>query len=98
MRICNWRMFVVSVFVGVMVFAVSSLSIAVDTPGYGDDGSALFESKCGLCHSIDRPKSKKKSEEGWRKTVMRMKNVNKCPISDEEATAIIKYLSKTYSK
>ncbi len=56
----------------------------------------LFESKCSLCHTIDRPKSKKKSKEGWEATVMRMKNKNGCPINDEEAKMIIKYLADNY--
>ncbi len=81
------------------MIAANSIGIAADTPGYGDvDASALFESKCSQCHSIDRPKSKKKTEEGWRKTVLRMKNVNGCQISDEVAATIIKYLSETYGK
>ena len=54
----------------------------------------LFESKCSICHSIDRPKSKKKSKEGWESTVMRMKNKNGCPITDEEAKMIIDYLAE----
>jgi cytochrome c5 len=56
----------------------------------------LFESKCSLCHSIERPKSKKKSKEGWKTTVMRMKNKNGCPITDEEAQMIIDYLADKY--
>jgi len=56
----------------------------------------LFESKCSICHSIDRPKSKKKSKKGWESTVMRMKNKNGCPINDEEAKIIIDYLAEKY--
>ena len=58
----------------------------------------LFESKCSICHSINRPKSKKKSKEGWETTVMRMKNKNGCPITDEEAKMIIDYLAEEYGK
>ena len=56
----------------------------------------LFENKCSLCHSINRPRSKRKSAEEWRKTVMRMKNVNGCPVSDEQAEIIIDYLTEKY--
>lgn len=56
----------------------------------------LFESKCSICHSIERPKSKKKSKEGWETTVMRMKNKNGCPVTDEEAKKIIDYLAEKY--
>ena len=62
------------------------------------DPVQLFESKCSLCHSIDRPKSKKKSKAGWEATVMRMKNKNGCPITDEEAKMIIDYLDEEYGK
>ncbi|UCH80212.1 MAG: photosystem P840 reaction-center cytochrome c-551 [Nitrospiraceae bacterium] len=62
------------------------------------DAKALFESKCSVCHSIDRPKSKKKTKEAWESTVMRMKNVNNCPITDEEAKIIIDYLAENYGQ
>ena len=58
----------------------------------------LFEKKCSICHSIDRPKSKKKSKEKWEATVMRMKNNNGCPITDEETKMIIDYLAEEYGK
>jgi phage FluMu protein Com len=66
--------------------------------GSSSDAVALFESKCSKCHTIDRPKSKRKTETEWTSTVMRMKNVNGCPISDEEAQTIIKYLSENFGK
>ncbi len=56
----------------------------------------LFETKCSICHTIERPKGKKKSIEGWEATVMRMKNTNGCPITDEEAGMIIDYLAENY--
>ncbi|MEW6715191.1 MAG: hypothetical protein AB1306_08900 [Nitrospirota bacterium] len=62
------------------------------------DAKALFETKCSQCHSADRPKSKKKTEKEWESTVMRMKNVNGCKITDEEAKTIIGYLAATYGK
>jgi len=60
------------------------------------DGKALFESKCGLCHGLDRPKAKKKSEDAWRRTVLRMKDSHGCDITAEEAEQIIIYLAKEY--
>lgn len=64
----------------------------------GVDAKALFESKCSLCHTIERPKSKKKSREEWQATVLRMKNVNGCPVTDGEAALIIDYLADHYGK
>jgi nitrate/TMAO reductase-like tetraheme cytochrome c subunit len=58
----------------------------------------LFESKCSLCHSIDRAKSKKKSKAGWEAAVMRMKNKYRAPITDEETKMIIDYLAEEYGK
>jgi mono/diheme cytochrome c family protein len=60
------------------------------------DAKSLFEKNCSRCHTIERPKSKKKTKEGWETTVMRMKKVNGCPITDEEAQIIIDYLTRNY--
>jgi cytochrome c2 len=66
----------------------------------GDETNAkpLFERKCGTCHSVERPKSQTKTKGEWEKTVMRMKNVNMAPLTNEEARAIIDYLTKNYGK
>ncbi|MCL5061887.1 MAG: photosystem P840 reaction-center cytochrome c-551 [Nitrospiraceae bacterium] len=82
---------------GITFLVVSGMSVSsAEKPKV--DAKALFEQKCSTCHSIDRPKSKKKTAKEWESTVMRMKNVNGCPITDEEAKIIIDYLSKNYSK
>lgn len=62
------------------------------------DAAQLFESKCGICHSIDRPRSKKKTRQEWDATVTRMKNSNGAPITDSEAALIIEHLAKEYGK
>ncbi|MBW2066855.1 MAG: hypothetical protein JRJ03_18250 [Deltaproteobacteria bacterium] len=64
----------------------------------GKKGQNLFEKKCGICHSIKRPKSKRKTREQWEATVMRMKDRNRAPISAEEARIIIDYLVENYGK
>lgn len=61
-------------------------------------GKILFEEKCPLCHSLDRPASKRKSYDEWLSTVLRMKNQNGAPITDEEAKIIAEYLAATYGK
>ncbi len=55
--------------------------------------AALFETKCGTCHNIDRPKSKRKTSSEWRTTVLRMQRTHRAPITDDEASRIIDYLS-----
>jgi len=66
--------------------------------GQEKDAGLLFERKCGTCHSIEKPKSMKKSKSEWEKTVMRMKNVNMAPISSAEARLIMDYLVRSYGK
>ncbi|RJQ47259.1 MAG: hypothetical protein C4538_05440 [Nitrospiraceae bacterium] len=60
------------------------------------DAKTLFENKCIQCHSLSWSKERKKTEAEWAGTVMRMKNVNGAPISDEEAKIIIDYLTSNY--
>lgn len=66
--------------------------------GGGKDAGLLFERKCGTCHSIEKPKSKTKTRKEWKKTVMRMKNVNMAPISSKEAQLIVDYLATSHGK
>jgi cytochrome c5 len=61
----------------------------------GNDGKTLFESNCGKCHNLDRPKSKKKTNTEWETTVLRMKQKGMA-ITDDEAKIIINYLSEIY--
>lgn len=62
----------------------------------------LYEARCGLCHGLARndewaahswydPKS-------WRVIVLRMKEADLAPITDEEAERIIRYLETTFPK
>jgi hypothetical protein len=62
------------------------------------DAKLLLEKKCGTCHSVEKPKSQKKTKGEWETTVMRMKNVNMAPISSKEAMTIIDYLTTHYGK
>ena len=91
------------IFISVMISGVMVLTAFLQLTMASNDGEKinavqLFESKCSICHSINRPKSKKKTQNGWEKTVLRMKNKNGCPITDEEAKLIIDYLAETYGK
>ena len=80
---------------GVICLCLSGIhAYSAEEPGV--DAKSLFEQKCSRCHTIERPKSKLKSRAEWEATVMRMKNVNGCPITDEEAKIIIQYLAENY--
>lgn len=61
------------------------------------EGKSLFEIKCSLCHSLNRPASKSKSYDGWLSTVHRMIG-NGAPLTDEEAEIIAAYLAQTYGE
>jgi len=77
--------------------AVSVVFSFQEIGAVADQGAKdLFESKCSLCHSTTKPTSKKKTNEEWEATVIRMKDVNGAPLSDEEATIIIDYLAENY--
>ncbi len=57
----------------------------------------LFETKCKLCHSLDRAKEAKKSLEEWGNTVTRMKSY--APVmTNEEAKLITDYLFHHYGR
>lgn len=55
----------------------------------------LFEQKCSQCHSIDEPRSKRNTKEGWAQLVTRMRG-NGCDLSDDEAGTIVDYLAKEF--
>lgn len=82
--------------VGLIFLAGLQLPAMAEDQGEKSKGQELFEANCGRCHSIDRPKSKRKTREEWETTVMRMKNANGCPITDEEAALIIDHLAQEY--
>lgn len=57
-----------------------------------DKGLALVESKCSLCHTLDRVESASKDAAGWEQTVARMRD-NGAVMTDAEAQQIVDYLS-----
>ncbi len=83
----------VAVFVSLLIF--SGLSAGEEKE---NSGKKLFEEKCSVCHSTERATSKKKSKEGWERTVKRMQKKLSGHISDEEAEAIVEYLSTHYGE
>jgi mono/diheme cytochrome c family protein len=62
-----------------------------------EEAKYLFEIKCSLCHSLDRPASKKKSYDGWLSAVHRMIS-HGAPLTDEEAEIIAAYLAIEYGE
>lgn len=74
--------------------ALTAPTLAQDKPAL--DAKALFEQKCSTCHPADRATGKKKTAAEWQKTVTRMKDVNGCPITADEAKTIAGYLASHY--
>jgi len=60
-----------------------------------DDGAALLEQRCAVCHPSARPKSKQKTPEQWETTVTRMMGKG-AQLTSEEKKELIEYMSKTY--
>jgi mono/diheme cytochrome c family protein len=66
-------------------------------PGEGRD---LTTGRCILCHSLDYIPANAAAMDraAWQKTVQKMRERFGAPISDEEAKAIVEYLSANYSE
>ena len=64
-----------------------------DLPGY-----ELTLQKCSTCHSAHYAEYQPPNTGSgyWNAQVLRMKNVFKAPITDEEVPVIVDYLNKTY--
>ena len=56
------------------------------------EGKALFEKKCGNCHSLARALSKNKSLDAWKRTVKRMIRYDNKNLNEKDAEIIAAYL------
>jgi mono/diheme cytochrome c family protein len=56
-------------------------------------GRSLYVSRCGTCHALKRPAEL--PAEQWQVEVGEMRNKNGVKLSDEEARAIVRYLTVT---
>jgi len=62
------------------------------------DAAALYEEKCTLCHEDKREVAAGKDRAEWHRTVSKMQEYASGLITDEEAAAIIDFLSGKESK
>ena len=62
------------------------------------DGKALFETKCSVCHGIDRATARTETKEKWTSIVKEMQGKKADWISDAEASKIIDYLAAEHGK
>jgi sulfite dehydrogenase (cytochrome) subunit B len=60
-------------------------------------GMELTQKSCQICHSVDYVTMQPRGGEAqWRGVVTKMIKVFGAPISDEDARAIVQYLSREY--
>jgi mono/diheme cytochrome c family protein len=81
-----------------VLLAVGSLAAKQSASSSDDDqGKALVESKCTLCHGLDEVRTAYLDKPGWQESVefMRTKGAE---LKDEEVPIIVNYLLKTYSQ
>lgn len=60
-----------------------------------EDGAALLEERCSVCHPSTRPKAKHKTPEQWEATVTRMQDKG-ARLTEEEKKTLLEHLSSTY--
>ncbi len=80
-----------------MMLATAVLCVAAGAAMAAEDGKALFDSKCTLCHGASRALSASKDKAGWTATVERMKGKG-AQVTESEAAAIADYLVEAAGK
>jgi cytochrome c5 len=84
------RILLLTLVVGFVLFTIETpMALAQD------DGAALLEQRCSVCHPSARPKSKQKTPEQWETTVTRMMGKG-AQLTPEEKKELIDHLSETY--
>ena len=62
------------------------------------DGKTLFDTKCGVCHGIDRATARKETKAKWASIVKEMQGKKADWISDADASKIVEYLALDHGK
>ena len=62
------------------------------------DGKTLFETKCSVCHGIDRATSRTETKEKWASIIKDMQEKKADWISDADAVKILDYLVAEHGK
>jgi mono/diheme cytochrome c family protein len=63
-----------------------------------EEGKALFEQKCGVCHGLDRATARAETKERWMEIIKQMQEKKADWIPDADAAKILEYLSSTHGK
>jgi len=62
------------------------------------DGKTLFDTKCSVCHGLDRATARAESKEKWTEIVKEMQGKKADWISDADLSKIVDYLSAEHGK
>ena len=62
------------------------------------DGKTLFETKCSVCHGLDRATSLTETKEKWAGIVKEMQGKKAGWISDADASKIVDFLTAEHGK
>jgi mono/diheme cytochrome c family protein len=63
-----------------------------------EEGKALFEQKCGVCHGLERATARTETKEQWMVIIKQMQAKKADWIPDADAAKILEYLSSTHGK
>ena len=63
-----------------------------------EEGKALFEQKCSVCHGLDRATARAETKEEWSSVIKEMQAKKAEWISDAEAAKILEYLAASHGK
>jgi hypothetical protein len=69
-----------------------TILVLFSTSASAREGESLFEKNCIRCHSLERALIRKKTIEGWRKTIMRMSSYSFSGLSAEDIEKMSLYL------
>ena len=62
------------------------------------DGKTLFDTKCSVCHGLDRATARRESKEKWMNIVKDMQGKKADWISDADLSKIVDYLAAEHGK
>lgn len=63
-----------------------------------EEGKALFEQKCSVCHGLDRATARAESREKWESIIRNMQSKKADWISNEDAGKILDFLSTEHGQ
>jgi mono/diheme cytochrome c family protein len=63
-----------------------------------EEGKALFERKCSVCHGLDRATARTETKERWMSIIKEMQGKKADWIPDADAAKILEYISSTHGK